>query len=154
MMRRCGASSCRRAGRNGSANDEGFAVVEGVAAITLLMVPVAMLVMLLPQWPQRVSLASSAASEAAATIVNADDLASGVAAATAVVAETAANNGAAGSLTLTGVSGGWCRGCVITVTVRATVPAVVVQGVVSVGSFTYDTSASARVEDYRSGVAP
>ena len=135
-------------------SDDGFAVVEGVAAITLLMVPVAMIVMLLPQWPQRVSLASSAASEAAATIVNADDLASGVAAATAAVSETAANNGASGSLTLAGVSGGWCRGCVITVTVRAKVPAVAVLGFVSAGSFTYEARASARVEDYRSGVAP
>lgn len=139
----------RRRQRTG---DDGFAVVEGVAAIGLLMLPVAMIVLLLPQWPQRVSLAASAASEASAAVVNATDLSSGIAAAEQAVAETATNNGAVGALVLVSVAGEWCRGCVITVTVRAKVPAIVIPGGGSAGELSYSASASARVEDYRSGV--
>lgn len=129
--------------------DRGAAAVELPLAVGLLLLPISMVVMLVPQWPERQTVARAAAKDAATVYANAPDIESGVELARASVEQAALNHGlAAGSLTVE-LGGEWCRSCTVTATVTVDIPAVDVPLAGTVGSFTWTASSSARIDDYR-----
>lgn len=130
--------------------DRGSAVVEMPLAVGLLLLPISMVVMLVPQWPERQTVASAAAKDAATVYANASDPATGAAQAEASVALAAANYGLpTGALTVT-LGGRWCRACTVTASVTVDIPAIDVPLAGTVGSFTWTATSSARIDDYRS----
>ncbi len=130
--------------------DRGTAAIEMPLAVGLLLLPIAIVVMVVPQWPERQTVASAAAKDAATVYANAADPESGAASALAVVAQAAANHGLpAGALSLQ-LDGPWCRACTVTASVAADIPAVDVPFAGTVGSFTWTARSSARIDDYRS----
>ena len=70
--------------------DRGAAAVELPLAVCLLLLPIAMIVMLLPQWPERQTVATAAAKDAATIYANASDPNTGAELAASSVAEAAA----------------------------------------------------------------
>lgn len=130
--------------------DAGAAAVELPLAVGLLLLPLAMIVMLVPQWPERQTVARSAAKEAATLYANAADEASGAELARATVAQAAANHGLPASALTVEFAGDWCRACTVTAAVTVDIPAVAVPFVGSVGAFTYTADSSARIDDFRS----
>lgn len=129
--------------------DRGAAAIELPLAAGLLLLPMAMLVMLLPQWPERQTIARAAAKDAATVLANAPDASIGAQLASAAVRQAAMNHGLPpGSLTVE-FGGQWCRACTVTATVTIDIPAVDVPAVGTVGAFTWSTSSAARVDDYR-----
>lgn len=130
--------------------DAGSAAIEMPLAIGLLLLPIAMVVMLVPQWPERQTVARAAAKEAASLYANAPDQASGATLAQASVSQAAANHGLpAGAMTVA-LGGQWCRACSVTATVTVEIPAIDVPFAGTIGSFTHTTSSTARVDDFRS----
>lgn len=127
--------------------DKGAAVVELPLAVSFLMIPVAVLLMMLPQWPEAKNVAESAAQEAATLYATAPDEATGASRASAAVNRHQANYRQTLSMS---PSGSWCRGCPITVVVTVDVPAMSIPFIGSTGTFTYSATATSRVEDYRS----
>ena len=113
-------------------SDRGAVAVELPLAVGLLLLPVAVLVMVLPQWPESKSVATVAAKEAATLFATAGSPEEGEAAAQAAVDRSAANYGR--TLTLT-ITGDWCRGCTVTATVTVAVPALNVPFIGSTGEF-------------------
>jgi hypothetical protein len=139
-----------RLARRRSISDRGAAAIEMPLAVGLLLLPVAIVVMVVPQWPERQTVARAAAKDAATAYANAADAESGSALAMALVSAAAANHGLpAGAMTVE-LSGDWCRACTVTAAVTIDIPAVDVPLVGTVGSFTYTASSSARIDDYRS----
>lgn len=128
-------------------HDRGATVIELPLAVSLLLIPVAVIVMVLPQWPESKNVASSAAHEAATLYATAPDNETGASLAHEAIARHETNYIRDLELNLTGP---WCRGCVVTATVTINVPAIEVPFVGSTGTFTYTATSSARVEDYRS----
>lgn len=130
--------------------DRGAAAIEMPLAVGLLLLPISMIVMLIPQWPERQTVASAAAKDAATIYANASDPASGAAEAIASVAQAAANYGLPpGALTVQ-LGGEWCRACTVTATVTVDIPAINVPFAGTVRSFTWSATSSARLDDYRS----
>ena len=130
--------------------DRGAAAVEMPLAVGLLLLPISMIVMLVPQWPERQTVASAAAKDAAAIYANASDSTSGADLAAASVAQAAANHGLPpGALTVQ-LGGEWCRACTVTATVTVDIPAIDVPFAGAVGAFTWTATSSARIDDYRS----
>lgn len=128
-------------------HDRGATPIELPLAVSLLLIPVAVAVMVLPQWPESKNVASSAAQEAATLYATAPDPDTGITLANAAIARHEANY--IRDLTLD-LSGAWCRGCTVTATVTIDVPAVDVPFIGSTGTFTYSATSSTRIEDYRS----
>lgn len=132
------------------AGDAGAAAIEMPLAVGLLLLPIAILVMMVPQWPERQTVARAAAKDAATVYANAPDEQSGQAQAAAVVSTAAANHGMpAGSMSIE-LGGEWCRACTVTVSVTVLIPAVDVPFAGTIGSFGYTATSSARIDDYRS----
>ena len=130
--------------------DRGAAAVELPLAVGLLLLPISMVVMLVPQWPERQTVASAAAKDAATIYANASDPATGAAQAQTSVAQAAANYGLPpGALTVL-LGGEWCRACTVTASVTVDIPAIHVPFAGTVGSFTWTATSSARIDDYRS----
>ena len=57
--------------------DRGAAAIEMPLAVGLLLLPIAIVVMLVPQWPERQTVARAAAKDAATIYANAPDAESG-----------------------------------------------------------------------------
>lgn len=127
--------------------ERGAVAIELPLAVGLLLLPVAVLVMVLPQWPEAKSVATVAAKEAASLYATATSPELGRTAAQAAVDRAAANYGR--KLTLT-IDGDLCRGCTVTATVTVDVPALNAPFVGTTGTFHWDATSAARVEDYRS----
>jgi Flp pilus assembly protein TadG len=121
--------------------------VELPLTVGFLLLPVAVLVMVLPQWPEAKDIATSAAKEAATLYATAGSEAEGAEVANAALDRAEANYGRPIHAT---VNGQWCRGCTVTVTVTIDVPAVDVPFIGSTGTFTYTATSTARIDDYRS----
>ena len=137
-------------GLSRTGGDRGAAAVEMPLAVCLLLLPISMIVMLLPQWPERQTIATAAAKDAATIYANASDSTSGSEAAQVSVAQAAANEGLPpGALTVQ-LGGEWCRACTVTATVTVDIPAIHVPFAGTVGSFTWRATSSARIDDYRS----
>lgn len=118
--------------------------------VSLLLVPTAVLVLALPTWVERQSLARVAAQEAARAVVLADDATLGEGAARAVVARTARNHGLTPGAVAVRIEGGLRRGGVVTAVVSVRVPATTLPGLTGVAPFTVSSRHSERVDRYRS----
>ena len=86
----------------------------------LILLPIAIIVMVIPQWPERQTVATAAAKEAATLYANAADPTKAPPRPQAAVAQAAANYGLDG-LQLE-LSGSWCRGCTVTANVTVDDP--------------------------------
>jgi hypothetical protein len=131
-------------------DERGAVAVELPAAIGLLLVPLALLVITVPSWPERQTVARSAASEAARTAVLAGSWQEGIDAGTEVVALAAQNYNLAPADLTVSWEGAFARGESITATVTVRMPALVVPGLTTVDPWTWSTSHTERVDDYRS----
>ena len=130
--------------------DRGAVAIELPLAVGLLLLPISMVVMLIPQWPERQTIARAAAKDAATVYANAADAVTGAELAQASVEQAAVNHGLTpGSMTVE-LGGEWCRACTVTATVTVDIPAIDVPLVGTVGSFTWAASSAARIDDYRS----
>ena len=130
--------------------DRGAAAIELPLAVGLLLLPIALVVMVVPQWPERQTVARAAAKEAATLYANAPDAASGAELARASVQQAAANYGLPAEALTVELGGEWCRACTVTALVTVDIPAIAVPVVGTVGAFAYTADSSARVDDYRS----
>jgi hypothetical protein len=128
--------------------DRGSTAIELPLAVGLILLPVAVLVMVIPQWPERQTVATAAAKEAATLYATASTPEEGAVAAQAAVAQTAANYGLR-SLDLQ-LGGSWCRGCTVTANVTVEIPAMQVPLIGQVGGVSWTAHSSSRVEDYAS----
>ncbi len=82
----------RRGWRDGAQDEDGFVAIEFVLATGVLVVPTIILVLSLPMWIERVSLARVAAQEAARAVVLSSDATRGGQVGAALVAQTARNH--------------------------------------------------------------
>lgn len=145
-----GAGARRRsAGRRG-AREDGSVAIELALGVGLLLLPVALLVLLLPTWLERQSMARVAAQEAARTAVVVADDSTAAVAARAVVADVARNHGVDPGDVSVRFSGGLQRGQTLTAEVSVRIPATVFPGLTEVAAFTWRTSHSEHVDRYRS----
>lgn len=132
--------------------DGGFASVEWILGVGVLVIPLAALVVGLPPMLQQKSMAESIAQEAARAIVMAPTWEGGVEDAEELVAAIAVGHGTSGdvSVDFTSDSGGLSRGGTVTVTVTVELPAVPVPVLGSLGTISYQAVHTERVDDYRS----
>ncbi len=131
-------------------SESGAVAIELPAAIGLLLLPLALLVITIPTWPERQTVARSAASEAARTAVLASSWEEGIDAGADVVALAAQNYGLDPADLTVSWEGAFGRGESITATVTVRMPALVVPGLTTVDPWTWSASHTERVDDYRS----
>ena len=136
--------------RDGLRRERGFVAIEWVAAIAMLLLPAVVLVATLPTWVERRHAATVAAREAARELQQ--QWPSGDPGAAELVARfVAADHGiSATEIAVRVISIGANPGDQIQVEVRVRMPAISVPGLSRVGSWTYSTVASLRIDDYRS----
>ncbi len=132
-------------------HERGSIPIEFALGIGVLMLPVAVLVLIFPNWAERQSMARVAAQESAREAAIAPDWDSGAAAASEVAAQIAANHGlAAEDLQEIRLSGSLSRGGSVTATVTVRVPVIVVPGLAPAGGFSWTASHTEPVDRYRS----
>ena len=131
------------------ADEGGSATVEALAAMAVLLLPVVVLALSFPAWVERQSMARVAAQEAARTVALADDTDAGVAAAEQLVAEIATNHGVDPSAMTVTFSGSATRGSNVTATVDVEFPPLSLPLLGGVGSVSWSSSHTERVDDYR-----
>ena len=125
-------------------------VLEWPLAVFLLLVPIAAMVTLLPKWSERQTVARDAATTAARVAVLEADPEGAMSAGEDAVEQTARNFGVdASDLTLSW-SGDLSRGGAITATVTIRMPAMAFPGLGSVEAWSWSSSHTERVDDYRS----
>lgn len=124
--------------------------MELVAGIAVLLLPVVMLVVTLPEWVARQHAATVAAREGARVLAR--DFASATAhdVDTAVGLAAAAHGLPAGTARVVAVEGARVPGSVVTVRVVVSMPVTVIPGLGPVGGWSTSASASRRIDDYRS----
>ena len=147
MTRRPGTGDRNRLTRQRCAGDDGNVGIELPMVVGFLILPVATLVMLLPQWPERQSIATSAAKQAATLYTTAPTAEDGMTLATNAVAQSAGNEGIEMTVAF---AGDWCRGCSITAAVTVTIPALVVPFAGTTGAWKWTATSTARIDDFRS----
>lgn len=130
--------------------DSGSVAVELPLAVGLLLLPISIIVMVVPQWPERQTIASAAAKEAATIFANASDETTGTMEAQASVAQAASNHGLPPGALAVSLGGEWCRACTVTASVTVEIPAVEVPFAGTIGSFTWTATSAARIDDYAS----
>lgn len=130
--------------------ERGSAPVELPLAIGLLLLPVALLVITLPAWPERQTVAQSAAAQASRTMALAGSWDEGAAEARAVVARAATNSGLDPADMSVELVGSVERGASVTARVRVAMPGLAVPGLGPVAGWTWTASHTDRVDDYRS----
>jgi hypothetical protein len=136
---------------NASAEPEqGSVAVELSLGIGLLVLPMALLVLLLPTWLERQSMARVAAQEAARSVAVAADPQQASAIASEVVTRIAVNHGLPADAITVRISGGLGRGQVVTATVTVDMPATSFPGLTEVGGFSYTTAHREVIDPYRS----
>ena len=122
--------------------------IEFVGAIAVLLLPVVMLVAVLPRWSEREHTATVIARELARSAArawpNRDAAASGI------VDEVSANLGVAPTDVRWSVVADANRGGQILATVVIVMPALAVPGIGTAGTWKWTTTASVRIDDYRS----
>jgi Flp pilus assembly protein TadG len=123
-------------------------VIEWILGICLLVLPVAGL-MSFPAWVERQNMARLGAQEAARAVALADDTDSGTAEGTRLVDEIARNHGVDPSTVSVSYAGSTSRGGSVSATVSVQMPALSLPGLGSVGSVTWSTSHTERVDQYR-----
>lgn len=136
-------------------DDAGFAPVELVLWIGLILLPCLILVASLPTWWERQSLARLGAQEAARTVVLATDWGDGTTRAQQVIAELATNHQVStGDMAITELSGSLDRGATVSATVTVAVPTMAVPFLVELPAFTITVSHSELVDAYQSRPNP
>lgn len=142
---------CRRAGMarfQGSA--AGHAAIELVASVGLLLLPVVMLVAALPTWSERRHVAIVAAREA--SVVAAQGYPRDVSHEAELIAESIASaHGVAPEDIRVDVRTDLQRGGSVTATVTVRMPAMEIPGIGRVGAWSWSTTHTRRIDDYRSG---
>ncbi|MGH9164280.1 MAG: pilus assembly protein [Acidimicrobiales bacterium] len=111
-----------------STTQRGSAAIELALAIGLLLLPVALLVITLPTWPERQTVARAAAAEASRAVVLAASWTEGADDAEAAVAQAAANHGLDPADVTLELAGGLERGASVTARVTVEMPALVLPG--------------------------
>lgn len=128
----------------------GTAALELPLAVGLLLVPVALVVVSLPAWPERQTVARAAAAEASRAVALAASWDEGLDEAQATVADAARNAALApGDLALD-VAGALERGATVTARVTVDMPALALPLVGTVGRWSWTAAHTERVDDYRS----
>jgi hypothetical protein len=128
----------------------GTAVIETPVAIVLLLVPMALLVITLPTWPERQTVARAAASQTARTAVLADTWEEAMAAGQDTVRRTATNYGLNPGDFVLRWSGSLIRGGAVTARVTVHMPALTIPGLGRIGSWSWTASHTETVDRYRS----
>lgn len=133
-------------------SERGTAAIETPLALVLLMVPVALMVITIPAWPERQTVARAAATQAARTAVLAHSWDEATAAGEDAVARSGANYGLpAGDLTVEWEGSSMLvRGGTVTARVTVRMPALVVPGLGRIGAWSWTASHSELVDRYRS----
>ncbi|MGH9189977.1 MAG: hypothetical protein ACRD0Q_08105 [Acidimicrobiales bacterium] len=131
-------------------NERGMVAVELPLALGLLLLPLALLVITLPTWPERQTMARAAANEAARTVALADSWDEGMAAAVEAVNRAATNEGIDAQDVSLSVDGSLERRATVTVHVRVRMPALNIPGLTTISAWSWTASHSERVDDYRS----
>ena len=131
----------------------GFIAAEFALGVCVVVLPVALLVLALPTWSERQSMAQRAANESARAVVLAGSWSAGTAAARAVVDQVAGNYG----VPLDQVrgpdfsaGGGLAPGQTVVARVTVRLPALVIPLVGQVGGWSWTAVHAERVDDYRS----
>ena len=132
----------------GVRGDRGSTSIELPLAVGLILLPIAARVMIIPQWPERQTVATAAAKEAATLYATAGSPDGGAQAAQLAVTQAAANYGLP-SLRLE-LTGQWCRGCTVTARVTVDIPTVRLPLLGDVGGTFWTATSSSRVEDFAS----
>lgn len=128
----------------------GSVPIEFALGVGVLVLPVALLVLTLPQWAERQSAARLAAREAARAVVLADTGPAGVAAGHDAAARVAANHGIDPSDFTVAFTGAVVRGEAVTASVTARFPATAFPGLADVAAFTWTATHTEQVDHYRS----
>jgi len=130
--------------------ERGSVAVELPVALVLFLVPIALLVITIPTWPERQTVARAAAIEASRSAVLADSLDEGIENGNAAVAQAAGNYGLDPDQFRVVWDGGFGRGQSITARVTVRMPALVIPGLTAVEAWSWTASHTERVDDYRS----
>jgi Flp pilus assembly protein TadG len=129
-------------------DESGSVVVEWILGICLLLLPTAGLLSF-PAWVERQNMARLGAQEAARAVALADDTAAGTAEGSTLVDEIARNHGIDPATVSVSYAGTTSRGGSVSATVSVQLPALTLPGLGSVGSVTWSTSHTERVDQYR-----
>ena len=139
-----------RALREAWRDERGMAVLEWPLAVFILLVPIAAMVTLLPTWSERQTVARDAAATAARVAVLEGDAEQAMTAGEQAARRAATNFGIdPEDLTVTW-SGDLGRGSAVTATVTVRMPVAVFPGLGSVEAWSWSSSHTERVDDYRS----
>jgi hypothetical protein len=136
----------RREGRS----EDGFVPIEYVLGIGLLVLPVGLLVITLPEWPSRTGVARQAATEAARNAIEQSDWPHATAAGAAAAQEVVTNYGLDPTTLSVSFTGSVGRGGVVTAHVGIAMPAMDVPVFGTVGTWTWTVDHSEKVDQYRS----
>lgn len=134
----------------GWADCKGFVAIEFAVTVGLWLFPLAILVVSLPTWVERQSLARLAAQEAAREVVLADSWSTGVAEGEQMVAQLAANHDVPPGDLAVAFAGALSRGQAVTATVTVQVPAVTIPFLTEAPAFALTSAHSELVDRYRS----
>ena len=128
----------------------GFIAAEYALGVGLLLIPIGMLVITIPVWPARQSVARVAATEAARTAVQQATLPQAVGAGDDAAHRVAQNYGLDPSDLTVAWRGDVGRGGAMTAVVNIRMPAVAVPGIGGVGAWTWTVAHTEKVDAYRS----
>jgi len=140
-----------RSWRRGLARSSGgYAAAEFVLGICLIVVPVTLLVLSLPIWSERQSMAQRAADESARTVVLAPSWDEGVLAGRRVVAEVSRNYGLPPGTLRVEFEGALQRGAAVTSRVTVTMPVLAIPLVGRAAAWHWTAVHVEHVDSYRS----
>lgn len=130
--------------------EAGYAAVELTLAIGMLLIPIACLVLTLPTWVERQTVARTASREAARQLAGAPTWGAGVTQADRTVDEITDNNGLNRADVRSGYQGSHTRGGTVTAQVTIDIPAVNLPLFGPTGGFSYTATHNETVDSYRS----
>ena len=133
--------------------DDGYAPLNLLLGVALLVIPVLFLVLTIPTWIDRTVDARDAASDAARALATASSWAAGEAAADQSIAQVATNDGLTPEQIHATYLGSLAAGGTVTATVTITIPAGVVPGIGSYGTMHYTASNTQHIDTYRANNA-
>ena len=131
----------------------GFIAAEFALGVCVVVLPVALLVLALPVWSERQSMAQRAANESAREVALASSWSAGTAGARAVVDQVAGNYGVPPDQVRGpdfSAGGGLAPGQTVVARVTVRMPALVIPLVGQVGGWSWTAVHAERVDDYRS----
>lgn len=133
-----------------TSGERGSVAVELPLALGLLLLPLALLVITVPAWPERQTVARAAAIEASRVAALAGSFEEGIEEGNAAVERSARNQGLDPSDLSVSWEGSFRRGGSVTANVTVRMPALVVPGLTTVDAWVWTASHTERVDDFRS----